>query len=51
VEHLQNIDHNPSVSTVYDPFHGTAIYLMQYPTEIEHMEHKEMMIDPDLLKK
>ncbi|KAJ7384068.1 hypothetical protein OS493_024082 [Desmophyllum pertusum] len=29
---LDNIDHNPSATTAKDSFHGTAISLMQHPT-------------------
>jgi len=48
---FDNIDHNPSARTAHDSFHGTAISLMQFPTEAEHMEHEEMMIDPDVMNK
>ena len=29
---IDNIDHNPSSTTTSDPFHGTAISLVQHPT-------------------
>ena len=30
---VDNIDHNPSSTTADDLFHGTAIYLMQHPSD------------------
>ena len=45
---VDNIDHNPSARTAQDSFHGTAIWLMQFPTKnVPGTERGDVSIDPN----
>ena len=54
---IDNIDHNPSSTTVQGSFHGTGISLFQFPTEdsVEDVSHSstksESLFHPDCFQR
>ena len=45
---LDNLDHNPSSTTVVDAFHGTGVSLFQFPTKANPGEDRPPVIIPPL---